>query len=150
MKSIKIILLLAFIAPLFLNAQCGRFTKKKCLPLLEDYLPNENFNSAVLMPGDEAEINMTFFAGQAYRLFVCSEEILGDVVYKVLDMNDKLVYDSSTSETTTFDFEVANTIKMKVQISVPKGKVTHDIPHQGCTTLLLGYKDNSGVKQSTP
>jgi len=149
MKSLKILVLLAFITPVIVNAQCGRFTKKKCLPKLEDYLPNENFNSAQLMSGDEAELNMTFFAGQAYRLFLCHEEILGDVVYKVLDMNDKVVYDSSTSETETFDFEVENTIKLKVQIKVPEGKETHGNIHQGCATLLLGYKDNSGVN-TTP
>jgi len=143
MKALKILLLVAFVTPLALNAQCGRFTKKKCLPMLEEYLPNENFNSAILMPGDEAEINMTFFAGQAYRLFVCNEEILGDVQYKVLDLNDKVVFDSATTEDSTFDFEVASTVKMKVQISVPEGGATHNLTPQGCVTVLLGYKDNS-------
>ncbi|MFT4662714.1 MAG: hypothetical protein ACI8XB_003007 [Patiriisocius sp.] len=150
MRSLKIIVLLAFIAPLMVNAQCGRFTKKKCLPMLEEYLPNENFNNAVLMPGDEAEINMTFFAGQAYRLFVCNEPILGNVQYKVMDMNDKVVFDSETSELETFDFEVENTLKMKVQIIVPEGDVTHTLTPQGCVTVLLGHKDNSGSKESTP
>ncbi len=150
MKLLKVLFLLAFIAPFAANAQCGRFTKKKCLPMLDEYLPNENFNSAVFMPGDEAEINMTFFAGQSYRLYVCSEPILGDVQYKVLDLNDNVVFDSSASEAETFDFEVDNTVKMKVQITVPETESTHNLTPQGCTTILLGYKDNSeSMKEET-
>lgn len=142
MKTIKLLLIIGLIVPVLgANGQCRSFTKKKCLPLLDDYLPNENFNSAMLMPGDEAEINMTFFAGQSYRLLVCSQPILGDVVYKVKDMNDKVVYDSSTASSSAFDFDVENTVKMKVVITVPQDESTHNLTPQGCATVLLGYKD---------
>ena len=33
------------------DAQCRTFTKKRCLPQLEDYVQNDNYNTAVLIPG---------------------------------------------------------------------------------------------------
>ena len=86
---INIFLLLAVFAG---AQQCRSFVKKNCMPDLGSYTPNETFNSAVLIPGDEAELNMTFYAGQEYRMFVCNDEIIGDVNYRVLDADKKEVF----------------------------------------------------------
>ena len=50
-------------------AQCRTFTKKRCLPQLEDYVQNDNYNTAVLIPGDEAELELTFFGDRACLLY---------------------------------------------------------------------------------
>ena len=63
MERKLIIIMLAVILPSLAFSQCRRFTKVKCMPALGDYIPNDNFNSAVLVPGDEAELMMTFYAG---------------------------------------------------------------------------------------
>ena len=56
MKQTTLLLALVTLFAAQTNAQCRTFTKKNCLPLLEGYIQNENYNSAVLIPGDEAEL----------------------------------------------------------------------------------------------
>jgi hypothetical protein len=60
MKLYKIILPLVLLAPFVADAQCRAFTKNQCLPQLEGYIQNDNYNSAMLVPGDEAELLLTF------------------------------------------------------------------------------------------
>ena len=58
------------------------------------YIQNDNYNSAILIPGDEAQLMLTFLAGQEYRLLVCSHPVLGDVTYEIFDANGKRLFDS--------------------------------------------------------
>ena len=89
-------------------AQCRTFTKKRCLPQLEDYVQNDNYNTAVLIPGDEAELELTFFGDRAYRLLVCGHPVLGDLTFQVLDSRGNGIYDSTDKDSDHFDFRVAN------------------------------------------
>ena len=78
-----LILLMAFgLLATTAQAQCRAFTKKNCMTSLDGYIQNDNYNSAILIPGDEAELMLTFLAGQDYRLVVCSHPVLGDVTYE--------------------------------------------------------------------
>ena len=63
MKPTTLLLALVTLLAVQANAQCRTFTKKNCLPTLDGYVQNENYNSAVLIPGDEAELELTFLAG---------------------------------------------------------------------------------------
>ncbi len=67
MERKVIIVMLAMILPVLAFSQCRRLTKVKCLPALGEYIPNDNFNSAVLIPGDEAELMMTFRSGRCCK-----------------------------------------------------------------------------------
>ena len=87
------------------TAQCRTFTKKRCLPALEDYVQNDNYNTAVLIPGDEAELELTFFGDRAYRLLVCGHPVLGDLTFQVLDSRGNGIYDSSDKEKDHFRFQ---------------------------------------------
>ena len=49
-------------------------------------------NTAVLYPGDKADMMLTFYSGQKYRLLVCSQEQLGDVAFRILDIDRNEVY----------------------------------------------------------
>lgn len=144
MKFLKIILPLLLMLPLASNAQCRSFTKKRCLPQLEGYIQNDNFNSAVLIPGDEAELLLTFYAGKEYRLLVCGHPVLGDLQFEVLDTDEQLIYsnDGKTGEAQSgFDFKVASTQQLIVRIRVPDTDSPSTLLHEGCVSVMVGSKE---------
>jgi hypothetical protein len=144
MKFLKIILPLLLMLPLASNAQCRSFTKKRCLPQLEGYIQNDNFNSAVLIPGDEAELLLTFYAGKEYRLLVCGHPVLGDLQFEVLDTDEQLIYsnDGKTGEAqSSFDFKVASTQQLIVRIRVPDTDSPSTLLHEGCVSVMVGSKE---------
>lgn len=131
--------------PLMSQAQCRSFTKKKCLPELEGYVQNDNFNSAVLIPGDEAELLLTFYAGKEYRLLVCGHPVLGDLEFEVLDTDDEVIYtniDEEIKADSKFDFKVATTQQLIVRIRVPEAESSSTLIHEGCVSVLIGSKEN--------
>ncbi len=131
------------ILPLTTWSQCRSFTKKKCLPQLEGYVQNDNFNSAVLIPGDEAELLLTFYADKEYRLLVCGQPILGEIEFEVLDTDDDLIYSNMNTDKpddNMFDFKVATTQQLIVRIRVPEGE-SSALVHQGCVSVMIGSKE---------
>lgn len=122
------------------QAQCRSFTKRNCMTQLDGYMQNDNYNSAILIPGDEAELMLTFLAGQDYRLVVCSHPILGDIQFKILDASGAQLYDSeqASEERDYVDFQVQTTQQLLVQIAVPPSDAA--ILHEGCVTVLVGSK----------
>lgn len=137
------IVMLAMMLPVLAFSQCRRFTKVKCIPTLGEYIPNDNFNSAVLIPGDQAELSMTFYAGQDYRVKVCAEDILGNLSYQILNSDGEQIFDSETSDKEHLDFSVANTQQLKMILKVPARENPNQLIHEGCATVLVGYKENS-------
>lgn len=143
MKTPKLILSVLFIS-LGLSGigQCKSFAKSFARPLMGDYIPNENFNSAKLMPGDEAETVLTFYAGQNYRLLVTNHPILEKVEFKVLDKDRNVIYDNMNHDMSDhFDFNVQSTQQLLVQISVPEKDAATSINPQGCVAIMVGFKE---------
>ena len=123
------------------NAQCRSFAKNKCVPELAPFKFNESFNAAQLAPGEEAEVNLTFYSGQEYRVMVCTHPILGEVNWKLVDLNNKIVFESlADSPKHVFDLKAANTVQMKAVVWVP-GTGTSDMVHVGCVAVLVGFKE---------
>lgn len=123
-------------------AQCRSFAKNKCVPELAPFKFNETFNAAQLSPGEEAEVNLTLFSGQEYRVLVCAHPILGEVNWKLVDAHNKVVFESLADEPKThFDLKAASTTQMKVVVWVPN-KGSNDMVHVGCVGILLGFKEN--------
>lgn len=145
MERKLLIMAMVMMLPALAFSQCRKFTKNKCMPALGEYIPNDNFNSAILVPGDEAELMMTFYAGQDYRVMVCTQEILGDVGYTVLNQDGEQVFDSKSAPGPFLDFSVANTQQLKMVITVPESSTTTGLVHEGCATVLVGYKDKVGT-----
>jgi len=136
-----LILLLAFgLFATTADAQCRSFTKKNCLSTLDGYIQNDNYNSAILIPGDEAELMLTFLAGQDYRLIVCSHPVLGEVNYEINDARGKRLFDSRKKEPDVnyVDFKVETTQQLQIHVQVPESKSA--IMHEGCVTVLVGSK----------
>ncbi|MEZ4798745.1 MAG: hypothetical protein R2809_02985 [Flavobacteriales bacterium] len=141
MKLVRFIIpVMLVLSGLAADAQCRAFTKNKCLPLLEGYVQNDNYNSAVLIPGDEAELLLTFYAGKEYRIVVGSHPVLGDVEFEIVDTNDEMIYSNKTADNkSTFDFKMSNTQQLIVRVRVPKQETA--IQHEGCVTVLVGSKE---------
>jgi hypothetical protein len=125
-----------------LNSQCKSYIKRSCVPKLTPYVHSGQLNKTVLFPGDKAEIMLTFYSGMDYRIIVCSEVILGKVTYKVMDMDRNLIFDSAKEKDKgSFDFKVASTQQLMVEITVPQPIVQPEILPQGCVAVVVGYKD---------
>ena len=139
------VVLASFVFTIDANAQCKKYTKKYCLPALSPYLHNGQLTSAVLNPGDSADVPMTFNAGKEYRILICSQEQIGNVQFKVLDNTRKVLYESDPEVSNPYwDFKVANTQQFIVQLSVPKmeksNQKTNLVPNS-CVALLVGFKE---------
>lgn len=123
------------------SAQCRSFAKNKCVPELAPYKFNETFNAAQLSPGEEAEVNLTIFSGQEYRVMVCAHPILGEVNWKLVDNSNKIVFESLANEPKTyFDLKAASTTQMKVVVWVPE-RPNSNMVHVGCVAILVGFKE---------
>jgi len=142
MKLLKPILFIALILPLAVSSQCRSFTKKRCMPQLDGFEQNDSFNSAVLIPGDEAELLLTFYEGKDYRLVVCAHPILGQVAWELVDTSEKLIFKNTNedgSKKDSFDFKVSNTQQLVLRVKVPKSEST--LIHEGCVSIMSGTKD---------
>lgn len=135
------LLVCAGIVSVGLQAQCRSFAKNKCAPELAPYKFNETFNAAQLAPGEEAEVNLTLFSGQDYRIMVCAHPILGEVNWKLMDQNNKIVFESLADDPKRFfDLKAASTVPMKVVVWVPN-KGSESMVHVGCVAIMVGFKE---------
>ncbi|MFT3884246.1 MAG: hypothetical protein QM724_02085 [Flavobacteriales bacterium] len=145
MKHIPSLIVLAALMalPMASEAQCRSFAKNKCIPALAPYKFNETFNAAQLAPGEEAEVELTFYSGQEYRLLVCAHPILGAVNWKLMDATGKSLFESSANDPrTNFDFKVATTQQLTVHIDVPPAaKGGNGMLTVGCVGILVGFKE---------
>ncbi len=134
----------AFLFSINTDAQCKRFTVIHCLPTLDPFVHNGQLTSAVLNPGDSADVEMTFNKGKTYRVLVCSQDLIGNVEFKVLDNTRKILYKSNPDEKNPYwDFKVDQTQKFIIQITVPPMErsiqKTNLVPN-GCVSLLVGFQ----------
>lgn len=122
-------------------SQCKFFTQHKCLPELTPYTNNGQVNTTTLFEGDSADLKMTFYSDQQYRLLVCSHGSLGEgVFFKVKDSDNDLMYDSSEKGEMKFDFMVNSTQDLTVTVIVTKDE--EDVmmmPRSGCVSVALGF-----------
>ena len=125
------------------TAQCRSFAKNKCMPALAPYRFNETYNAAQLAPGEEADVELTFFSGQDYRIMVCTHPILGEVNWDLKDASNKIIFESFADDPKhTFDLRVENTQQLKVHVWVPNAPGTSaDMVHVGCVAIMVGFKE---------
>ena len=141
---VKILFVSALVAsfPIMGFSQCKGFTKKQCLPILEPYLYNGQLNSAVLSEGDVAELLLTFYGGQEYRVLVCSQDLIGKVEFKLLDTDrNEIFFNKEHDYTTNWDFNANSTQQLIIQVLVLQGAVKTDIANSGCVSIVVGFKE---------
>ena len=123
------------------SAQCNVFVKKKCMFKIVPFTSNGQVNTSTLQAGQTISMNLSFSAGQDYRIIVCSEEILGEVTFKVLDRSKKIVFDSSLNNFPDFwDFKAKSTQPLTVEGTAPASQSTSSVLPSGCLSILVGFK----------
>lgn len=111
------------------------------MPKIKPFTSNGQMNTSTLSSGQSASMNLTFYSGQAYRILVCAQEVLGDVSFKVLDVNHKVIFDSQQNNAPDFwDFKVKNTQQLTVEVSVPPSESTSSVLPSGCVSVMVGFK----------
>lgn len=143
MKRIFRILAMATVCMMIqanVQAQCKTFIKNECKPKLDPYIYNGQLNSAVLNQGDIAELMLTFYSNQDYRIVVCDDN-LGDVTFRLLDVEGKELFTNADhGYTDTWDFSTNSTQLLVVEVSVPENTTNEDTK-SGCVSILVGFKE---------
>lgn len=143
MKKIILAVLSLFLFVSYSSAQCKRYTKKECFPKIKPFIYNGQLNSAILMPGEKAELMMTFNSGQDYRILACAEEKLGVLGLKVMDKNKNvLFYNKEEDKYSQFwDFNVSSTQELIIEISIDEIDSPNNLVPEGCVSVLIGFKE---------
>ena len=128
-----------FILPNVVNSQCNSYSKRQCKPSLDPY-SSVQISSTLLRPGDVAEVMLTFYSGQTYRLLVCSQEQLGDVGFKLYDTDKALIHESeANSDAKSFDFKVASTQQLILEVEIPMtAQAVSGVADEGCISVIIG------------
>lgn len=141
-KTIKTILLIFYLLalPTILLAQCNEYTKKECIPQLTPYTFNGQLNNAVLSEGETAELQLTFYKDQEYRILVEGEDNLGKIQFQLFDTDYNLLYDNSEEDLTNlWDFMVESTDDFVIRVLIPENKQKERI-ESGCVSILIGFR----------
>ncbi len=129
-------------APMQSHAQCKSFTKKHCIPNLTPYVYNGQLNSAVLSEGDVAELLLTFYADQDYRVQVCGHPALGNIQFQVFDTEENLIFDNAKKDYVKYwDFKSNSTQQLIVRVTVPQENNRSGMVQTGCVSILVGFKE---------
>lgn len=131
------------LAPLLLltfsvNAQCKKFAKKACPDQLgEGYMPNGRASSLTLYPGENAVVREIFYPGQKYKIVTCAQEDIAPSQFTVSDTRGNVLFDSSKSDESVWEFEVDQTVELDLKLFIPP-LTTHTTPLPGCAGLMVG------------
>ena len=138
----KIVLVgaLALLPSIGTFAQCKGFVKKQ-LPKLSPFIHNGQVNSSVMLSGDQAELTLTFYSGQTYRVLVSAQEVLGGVYFVMKDAGKKELFTSKGQEKLGYwDFSVESTQQISVEVVVPNVDTPSGLVPSGCVSILVGFK----------
>ena len=141
------LLMLAINLPHTGYSQCKGFAKNKCLPQLTPFIHNGQLNSTTLVEGESAELVMTFYSGQQYRVLVCGQKTLGQIEFQLMDTDRNVIFDSKKQKSAGYwDFDVNSTQQFIILVTTPKpgehssAKLPGTLLQSGCVSLLVGFK----------
>ena len=122
------------------SAQCKGFVKKQ-IPKLAPFIHNGQINSSVLLSGDNAELTLTFYSGQTYRIMVSAQETFGKVSFTMKDANKNILFNSKEQgDAEYWDFTVESTQQLNIEVTVPDVEVPSGLVPSGCVSILVGFK----------
>lgn len=122
------------------SAQCKGFVKKQ-IPRLAPFIHNGQINSSVLLSGDHAELTLTFYSGQTYRIMVAGQETLGDLHFVIKDAGKNVLFNSKNQGKFDYwDFTVESTQQLTIEVIVPEADAPTGLVPSGCVTILVGFK----------
>jgi len=131
---------LALLASVNAYSQCKGFVKKE-IPKLAPFIHNGQINSSVLLSGDHAELTLTFYSGQNYRIMVSNQETLGDVYFVMKDAGKNQLFSSKDQgKSDHWDFAVESTQQLTIEVMVPDVDAPSGLVPSGCVSILVGFK----------
>ena len=143
LRKFRILILFITLAGFAQNAgaQCFSYSRNVCKKKLGEYLHDGNFNATILTEGETAEIYKTFFSGVEYRVVVCKVDSLPPVYFKILDVNNNILFDSKARGGAEYwDFVLETTQQLIVFVEVPEKDPDSDVKMSGCVSILFGIK----------
>ena len=137
----KIILIgsLALLTSVNSFSQCKGFVKKQ-IPKLSPFIHNGQINSSVLLSGDHAELTLTFYSGQNYRILVTGQETLGNAYFVMRDASKTQIFSSKDQKSDFWDFTVESTQQLTIEVMVPDVDAPSGLVPSGCVSILVGFK----------
>jgi len=139
-----IIYLATFLFSLFISnvdySQCRGYSKNECLPKLEKYIHTGQLNNVKLSAGEKSEFMLTFYAGQEYKIIVCAEDVLDNIIFKIRDSKRRLLYDNLGDGSLSFSFKVASTQQLIISLKVPESDLEDLESVEGCVSAIIGFK----------
>lgn len=126
------------------SQNCRNFAKKKCMPELAPYIHDGQFNVTTLAPGETAQMYMTFYSGQEYRILACADNaVLGDkVILRLRDASRNVIFDNTKHDYINWwVFNVKSSQQLIVEVTIPKNG---DLKTAGCVSILVGFLNEEG------
>ena len=127
------------------SAQCKGIAKKCKKNLGDGYMPTGQSSNTELVPGKKYQFVATFYSGQNYRIFACSDSSLGDLQLTIRNTRRQLFYDNHGDGSTLFDFKVSSTQQLIITLRAPENKaINEDLNTDettGCVAALVGYRN---------
>lgn len=141
-RIVIIVALIAMMIPFAAGAQCKSFVKKQCMPKIAPFTHNGQLNTAMMSAGQTAELQMTFYSGQEYRILVCGQETLGKIWFRLVDANKNEVFNSKSQRDNpmSWDFKMKSTQQLTIEIHAPEADSPNELVAGGCVSLLVGFK----------
>ena len=130
---------LALLTSVHSFSQCKGFVKKQ-IPKLSPFIHNGQINSSVLLSGDHAELTLTFYSGQNYRILVSNQETLGNVYFVMKDAGKNQLFSSKDQKSEYWDFTVESTQQLTIEVMVPDVDAPSGLVPSGCVSILVGFK----------
>ena len=127
------------------SAQCKGIAKECKKNLGDGYMPTGQSSNTELVPGKKYQFVATFYSGQNYRIFACSDSSLGDLQLTIRNTRRQLFYDNHGDGSTLFDFKVSSTQQLIITLRATENKaINEDLNTDetiGCVAALVGYKN---------
>ena len=127
------------------SAQCKGIAKECKKNLGDGYMPTGQSSNTELVPGKKYQFVATFYSGQNYRIFACSDSSLGDLQLTIRNTRRQLFYDNHGNGSTLFDFKVSSTQQLIITLRAPENKSINENLNndetKGCVAALVGYRN---------
>jgi len=127
------------------SAQCKGIAKECKKNLGDGYMPTGQSSNTELDPGRKYQFIATFYSGQNYRIFACSDSSLGDLQLTIRNTRRQLFYDNHGNGSTLFDFKVSSTQQLIITLRAPENKSINENLNndetKGCVAALVGYRN---------
>jgi len=146
MKEFKLlsVIVLSMFVNLQSSAQCKGGLDFEEVKKLQPYIYNGQLNRVSMSEGDVAELILTFYRGQDYRIYIYSNNHLEKINFKLYDMERNVLFDSREHDySMMWDFTSNSTQQLRVEVSVPFSATDNDIVQSGCVAILIGFKESN-------